>query len=128
MVAEKNKKKFGRPPAGQAWAQVLVRPGSRAASGAPKMTPFWSQTLIKPCKNEGFWSKRGSQTGPNDVYLRAENPAGRPESQDDVYLRAGRPPAGLAWAQVLVRPGSRAASEGLEMNPFSKQNYIKPCK
>ena len=29
-------KKIRRPPAGLAWAQVLVRPGSRAASGVPK--------------------------------------------------------------------------------------------
>ena len=59
VVVEEKKigKKFCRPPAGLAWAQVLVRAGSRAASGAPKMTLFWSQTHIKPCKNEGFHSK-----------------------------------------------------------------------
>ena len=37
------------------------------------------------------------------MYLRAENPAGRPEGQDDVYLRAGLRPAGRRPAEFFFK-------------------------
>ena len=52
-------------------------------SGCPILSPFWSQTLIKPVVSEGFWSAKGSLNGPNDVYLGAGNPLDRGPPKPD---------------------------------------------
>ena len=41
----KKNKKICRPPAGQAWAEVLVRPGPRAADLTPILEPNPYKTL-----------------------------------------------------------------------------------
>ena len=56
------------------------RPG-QGARRAPIPTPFLEPIPYKTCCFLRGFVKRGPGNGHNDVYLRAENPAGRPESE-----------------------------------------------